>query len=74
MGLREKLRDFGSKIVRAFQKKPKVPTLAPSATGVIWGGDEGKSPEYRKKPMQPLPDDLKAKMLQGKHILRGGGN
>ena len=24
MGLKEKLRDFGSKIVRAFQKKPKI--------------------------------------------------
>ena len=24
MGLREKLRDFGSKIVHSFQKKPKI--------------------------------------------------
>jgi len=72
MGLREKLRDFGSKIVHAFQKKPKVPKLAP--TGVILGGDAGKAPEYRKKPLQPLPDDLKAKVLQGKHLLKGGGN
>jgi len=80
MGLREKLRDFGSKIVRAFQKKPKIDhdTLQRlkdrGAFSVRVGGDAGKAPEYRKKPLQPLPDDLKAKVLQGKHLLKGGGN
>lgn len=71
MGFLEKMKDFGSKIVSGV-KKPKAPTLAP--TGVILGGDAGKAPEYRKKPLQPLPDDLKAKVLQGKHLLKGGGN
>lgn len=67
MGLREKLRDFGSKIVRAFQKKPKVPTLPqmpkdmPRADG-LHGRIFNMTPEQ------------KAALQKQNNMLKGGGN
>lgn len=67
MGLREKLRDFGSKIVHSFQKKPKVPTL-PQMPKDMPRVDGLHGRIFNMTPEQ------KAALQKQNNMLKGGGN
>lgn len=73
MGLREKLRDFGSKIVRAFKKKPKIDHDTIQRWKDSGAFSHRVGDDVRSRPV-PLTPEQKAALQKQNNILKGGGN